>query len=589
LTGYDPACRTDGEEAVKAIGFELMARPHTFRDPIHGDIHVTALETAIIDTLPFQRLRRVRQLGTTYLVYPGALHTRFDHALGALAAAEKIMTAVNRNAERWGGLTIPVEARTLIRVCALLHDIGHVPFGHTLEDETKVLSIRHDSRPAVEQLINEIFDSVASINGDNIDIQGWNASKFIEEVVNTITASDDPNRQGGGCIPVDKLEYPFAYDIVGNTVCADLLDYLRRDNYFCGLTGDYDDRLLDYLYIDQASKRLVLSLTKGNELYVRSDVLSELVRLIHERFRLSESVYYHHTKCYTSAMISTAVQAAFWGLPAENMRRELLQYGDDELVTWLERHHDEVAGRLGRALRERRVYKPVYTISQPYYWRNSRWANNAEDWNNNPRKRWEFERLLESRNDLPPGTIVVYCPDPAMQLKIVKIRVSIGQAIAPLNEVLAPTPHSGAGREIQDRLGARIDSFLQIIHAHKSLWKLHVLVDPQVLAQRPRLAEEIVRDCVDELGMQNERGIGAHPDVWSLRAIERYEATANAGLTAKQSGQVREALEEKVAPTHARPRAWQGDDMDQYPFPRVTKEYIERVLKELPPEEPRLL
>src|SRR5262245_30596762 len=87
---------TPEQRATRPWGLppEALLPAKTITDPIHGDIYVTALENRVIDSAPLQRLRRVRQLGTTHLVYPGATHTRFSHSLGALRSAQNLIDAV---------------------------------------------------------------------------------------------------------------------------------------------------------------------------------------------------------------------------------------------------------------------------------------------------------------------------------------------------------------------------------------------------------------------------------------------------------------------------------------------------------------
>ena len=112
---------------------ELLAPHKTIRDAVHGDILVTRLETDIIDTADFQRLRKLKQLGLTNLVYPSANHTRLEHSLGTLFVAEHIIEKINKNP--YPDFKIVSEDRFIIRLCALVHDLGNLPFGHTLEDE----------------------------------------------------------------------------------------------------------------------------------------------------------------------------------------------------------------------------------------------------------------------------------------------------------------------------------------------------------------------------------------------------------------------------------------------------------------------
>ena len=114
-----------------------MAKSKLIRDAVHGDIEMGPLEIELIDTLEFQRLRGIRQLGTANLVFPSAVHTRFEHSLGTSWMAHRILRSIGRN------YLIGPEQEMLIRVAALLHDITHIPFGHTLEDERRVLP-RHD-------------------------------------------------------------------------------------------------------------------------------------------------------------------------------------------------------------------------------------------------------------------------------------------------------------------------------------------------------------------------------------------------------------------------------------------------------------
>src|SRR6185436_6325599 len=114
-----------------------MSKRKLIRDAVHGDIEIAPLEVELMDTPEFQRLRGIKQLGTAYLVFPSAVHTRFEHSLGTSWMAHKILESVRRTE------AITTDDEAPIRVAALLHDITHIPFGHTLEDERRVLP-RHD-------------------------------------------------------------------------------------------------------------------------------------------------------------------------------------------------------------------------------------------------------------------------------------------------------------------------------------------------------------------------------------------------------------------------------------------------------------
>ena len=126
----------------------------TIRIAVSGDVLLTELEIQLIDTRDFQRLRGVRQLGTACFVYPTSLHTRFDHALGTLAMAARMVSCIRtskHNTPDESSIT-PMQ-EILVRLYALLHDVPHVPYGHTLEDELNILE-RHDDN---QQRLNYFF------------------------------------------------------------------------------------------------------------------------------------------------------------------------------------------------------------------------------------------------------------------------------------------------------------------------------------------------------------------------------------------------------------------------------------------------
>ena len=130
------------------------------RDPIHQDIFVTNEELKLIDTKAFQRLRGIKQLGTSVYIYPGATHTRFEHSIGTLYVANKIIELVYNNSntsEQYKNLI--KDNYLLIRMGALLHDISHLPFGHSLEDESHLLSRHDELNPSSSSNTDSLFHS----------------------------------------------------------------------------------------------------------------------------------------------------------------------------------------------------------------------------------------------------------------------------------------------------------------------------------------------------------------------------------------------------------------------------------------------
>src|SRR6266478_152302 len=196
------------------------------RDAVHGDIEMGALEVELMDTPEFQRLRGIKQLGTASLVFPSAVHTRFEHSLGTSWMAHRILEAVRRSEP------ISADDENLIRVSALLHDITHIPFGHTLEDERRVLP-RHDKD---EERV-DYFLRMSTV-GRILKREGLQ-----DAVIRTL-----------------KGDETYRSDIIGGAISADLLDYLRRDTYFCGLSQYYDPRIFESFVVENG--RLVMNLEK---------------------------------------------------------------------------------------------------------------------------------------------------------------------------------------------------------------------------------------------------------------------------------------------------------------------------------------
>src|SRR2546428_8477276 len=269
-----------------------MSKKKLIRDAVHGDIEMGSLEVELMDTPEFQRLRGIKQLGTAYLVFPSAVHTRFEHSLGTSWMAHRMLEAVRRTS------AISQDDERLIRVAALLHDITHIPFGHTLEDERRVLP-RHDK----DEQRTDYFLRLSTV-GRILKREGLQ-----DAVIHTIIGNGN-----------------YGSDIVGGAISADLLDYLRRDTYFCGLSQYYDARLFESFIVED--NRLVMNLEKNGML--RHDALSELVNLLRIRYTLSERVYFHHTKVSSGAMISKAVELAL----REGLNAQELRTLKDETLIW---------------------------------------------------------------------------------------------------------------------------------------------------------------------------------------------------------------------------------------------------------------
>jgi len=342
------------------------------RDPVHGDVTLGPLETAVLDLPELQRMRGIKQLGTAHLVYPGCVHTRFDHSLGACAVAHRILDGLARE-----GFSIPTSLRELVGAATLLHDVTHIPFGHTLEDERRLFP-RHDKGERLATLLAGPLGA---------RLQGFGAAGEIAALLGA-----------------DGTDVPgWAREIVSSTIDADLLDYLRRDSYFAGLAQNYDDRIFRYFTI--ADDRLALNMTKhGME---RPDARSEIVQILRMRYFLTERVYYHHTKVAAGAMVSKAVELA---LDASDLSEaELLHLNDWTLLDRLLRAPQPAVAHLADRLERRDLLKRGYVISANTVPPVER-AELVRRYHESRRTRREAESTLAAAVGCAPGEVIIYCP-----------------------------------------------------------------------------------------------------------------------------------------------------------------------------------
>src|SRR6476620_7513989 len=193
------------------------------RDPLWDNIRLDRPALLALDTAAVQRLRYVRQVGHTFLVYPGATHTRFEHALGAFHLTRRALAAL----EELGDLGAASEEQCLaVRMAALLHDIGHYPFSHALEEA---------GFPSHERL-GAARLSEGELGACLIDIGGEDFSREVGQLISS--ASSNP-LQG----------------LISGSIDLDKVDYLSRDARMCGVPyGTVDvDRLLSSLTLVEVS------------------------------------------------------------------------------------------------------------------------------------------------------------------------------------------------------------------------------------------------------------------------------------------------------------------------------------------------
>jgi HD superfamily phosphohydrolase len=334
------------------------------RDPIWNNIRVDELTLQLVDTDVFQRLRYVRQLGLAFLVYPGATHSRFEHALGAYHLARATLALLS---EREGLGGADAEEQTIVRAAALLHDVGHYPFSHALEE---IGQLHHEdvARPLITK------GPVAEILSEKI------SPSAPERVLALIRGTSDSPLQGliSGSLDLDKIEY------------------LKRDAFMCGVPyGEIDvDRLTNSMMLIEDPD------TGRPAIGVREKGLSALESLLFAKYQMYRNVYWQHAVRSATAMYKRMVEDA---LRVGAIDSELLpSYTDEGLLHRLEHAHPSF---ILDALRSRRLFKRALE------WPASQLSDGFGEWIATDRERTrEAEDRIAKDLSMQPGEILLDYP-----------------------------------------------------------------------------------------------------------------------------------------------------------------------------------
>ncbi|HVX70428.1 MAG TPA: hypothetical protein VHA79_12145 [Mycobacteriales bacterium] len=547
------------DSGIKPWGLapELLMPAKTITDPVHGDVYVNRLEQLIIDSPPMQRLRRVRQLGTTHLVYPGATHSRFSHGLGTLRAAQNLLDAVadNRRSpghvrdllDEWSEVGDGVlalrfaEATVLARLGALMHDLCHVPLGHTIEDDLGVLLAHDKNEPRFKRLWVQLDAEARTA----IEAAGNGVTELKDELIRLILSKQTP--------PVGwESSYPFVEDIVGNTICADLMDYLNRDHHHAGLPMEIGHRFVDHFYVMPSAKvrypkKMVIRTTRNGQ--QRQDVKTELEKYLRYRYELTERVLTHHAKTSADAMIGKLLEMwsdATWlekavalhsdsvasvvdgpidtvketiaGLSSETvsvpdgtgengeprsrsvpksvheideavrdvLEAEFTTRSDDGLLEFLidrsrDRSGDRWAGigKLAAAVLNRHLFKRAARADSH---EDLAEATATYRMFGSADERRKLEQDAARFAGVSPGwKVVIWLPEPTMRLKVAEVLVDSGTGVAPLDSLGGQSQH--------------------IVQAHKALWATTVYVDPVLAREEPNRVQAMLAYLRDKMDL----------------------------------------------------------------------------------------
>ena len=243
------------------------------RDPLWDNIRLDRPALLALDTAAVQRLRYVRQVGHAFLVYPGATHTRFEHALGAYHLTRRALASLEERGELD---RVPDEDCLAVRLAALLHDIGHYPFSHALEEAGFP---SHETLGVAKLCRGELGERLAEVGGGG----------FAGKVGALITGTSPSALQG----------------LISGSLDLDKIDYLSRDARMCGVPyGTVDvDRLLATLTLVEVSPG-------RHEVGVQEKGVSALESLLFAKYQMYRNVYWHHAVRSATCMFKRAVRGA---------------------------------------------------------------------------------------------------------------------------------------------------------------------------------------------------------------------------------------------------------------------------------------
>jgi len=343
------------------------------RDPVWKNIYLSMGLLEITKAQSFQKLNRIKQLGPAYLVYPGATHTRLNHSLGVFAIAHRLIKHLVAFEEV---KELSIEGVKSFLCAALLHDLGHFPFAHSLKD----IAIKSH-----EELTAEIILSgeLAGIIKESLHLDPAPVAAIIDEKM----------------IYRGSIRVGFYRRLLSGVLDPDKLDYLNRDAYFCGVPYGVQD--VDFILGEVRP-------VQYREIAITEKGLSAVESLLFAKYLMYKSVYWHKTVRIATAMIKKAI---VMGLRDGIIKREQLYGLDDNEFYLLLSGYNYTPFKLINMVLERKLYKLVYRTS---FDENHQLHMDLMD----IKRRTEYEKSLSLRlsklagREVPESDVIIDIPEP---------------------------------------------------------------------------------------------------------------------------------------------------------------------------------
>ncbi|TPX61810.1 hypothetical protein SpCBS45565_g07164 [Spizellomyces sp. 'palustris'] len=351
-----PASRTmshclDEEEFSASPLAQTEASPLPYskviNDPIHGHVELDEYCMQVVDTIQFQRLRDLKQLGSAYFVFPGASHNRFEHSIGVCYMAGVLVEHLRKSQPELGITDNDVKC---VKLAGLCHDLGHGPFSHIFDNE-----FMKQARPELEWTHEQASeDMLEYLVEDNDHVQiNEDEMRFIKDLIHGAPRSDYPQAQ--------KL---FLFDIVANkrnSVDVDKFDYIQRDCHNVGIKTSLD-----------AMRLIAFARVINNQICFNQKEAFNLYEMFHTRFSLFKRIYTHRVGKATEYMLTEALLAAdkYLGISSsvDDMKRYV--YITDSIIMEIERSSSpelEKARSIIKRIRKRDLYRFVDQVLVPLH------------------------------------------------------------------------------------------------------------------------------------------------------------------------------------------------------------------------------